>query len=369
MNVAIIGAGLSGLSCAITLEKHGIKPTIFERRGCVGDRFINAEAMFSILNRPINNSIKYLSDNYDIHLIPINAVEKAVFHSKHNIGSIDGALGYTNIRGRHEDSYERQLSKQLKSQINFDSVYSYEKLCKEFEYIILATGDGAYSAQMGNYRCDLSCTLKGVTVEGKFSTNIVHLWFNYDVIPKGYGYVVPFTEKEANIVIAYPDYPNNIRLDINNMWDKFYDMVCTDLHQDFRITDEFEVSKYMMGICSKPVIENTYFVGNCFGTISPGLGFGQFASMLTGIYSAYDLCSLGSYEKLVKPLFDNYNHSLVLRRFLEGLDDNKLDFFIKNLDNKLIDGLIDKLFNNSNGIDLLKLLTPTMRTLSYIDKK
>jgi phytoene dehydrogenase-like protein len=30
MNDVIMGAGLSGLSCAITLEKYGIKPSIFE---------------------------------------------------------------------------------------------------------------------------------------------------------------------------------------------------------------------------------------------------------------------------------------------------------------------------------------------------
>ncbi len=32
MNVAIMGAGLSGLACAITLEKMGVTPTIFEKR-------------------------------------------------------------------------------------------------------------------------------------------------------------------------------------------------------------------------------------------------------------------------------------------------------------------------------------------------
>lgn len=249
------------------------------------------------------------------------------------------------------------------------SKYSYDELCKEFEYVILAPGDGAYAAQMGNYRCDLTCTLKGATVEGEFITNMVNLWFIYDIIPKGYGYLVPFNEREANIVIAFPDYSSNIKLDINSMWDRFYKLVSTTLDQDFKITDKFEISKYMMGICTKPVIEKTFFVGNCFGTISPGLGFGQFASILTGIYSAYDLCGLGNYEELVKPLFKNYNHSLVLRRFLESLDDDKLDFFVKNLDNRLGNELIDKIFSNTCEIDLLKLFTPSMKVLNYIGGK
>ena len=62
MEVAIMGAGMSGLSCAITLEKHGITPTIFEKRNSVGDRFVNGEAMFSILNRPNKDCLPYIAE-------------------------------------------------------------------------------------------------------------------------------------------------------------------------------------------------------------------------------------------------------------------------------------------------------------------
>ncbi len=361
MKVAILGAGMSGLSCAITLEKHGITPTIFEKRNCVGDRFVNAEAMFSMLNRPIKDCIPFLYKNYDINLKPIDAVNKLVVHSKNQIGSIDGKIGNTNVRGRHENSYECQLEKQLTTKINFNSTCEYEELCKDFEYVILATGDGEYASHLGNYKCDLTCTIRGVTVEGRFATDISNVWFNYDVIPKGYAWAIPFSEREANLVIAYPGYPDNIKLDINTMWERFYNLACKDLDQKFRITDKFEITKYMMGICNKPKIDNTYFVGNCFGSISPGLGFGQFASILTGIYSAYDICGIGKYEKLVKPLFENYNNSLALRKFLENLNDEDLDFAIKNLDNKLIDKIIDTICSDDSKIDLLQGITPLMK--------
>lgn len=163
MKVAILGAGMSGLSCAIALEKHGIMRTIFEKRNCVGDRFVNAEAMFSILNRPIKDCLPFISENYDIHLKPIDKVNKLIVHSKHEIGSINDKIGDTNVRGRHENSYECQLERQLISKINFDSTCEYEELCKEFEYVILATGDGEYASRLGNYKCDLTCTIRGVT--------------------------------------------------------------------------------------------------------------------------------------------------------------------------------------------------------------
>ena len=361
MEVAIMGAGLSGLSCAITLEQHGITPTIFEKRNCVGDRFVNAEAMFSILNRPVKDSLIYLAENYNINLKPIDKVDKFFIHSKNELSTIEGKIGYTNVRGRHKNSYEYQLEKQVKSNINFNSTKEYEELCKDFQYVVLATGDGEYASHIGNYRCDLTCTIKGATVLGEFVTSNPHVWFNYEIIPKGYAWLIPFSNKEANLVIAYPDYPDNIKLDINDMWQKFYDLACRELDQNFSITDKFEITRYMMGICNKPKIDNTYFVGNCFGTISPGLGFGQFASILTGIYCAYDICGIGSYEELTKPLIENYNHSLVFRKFLENLTDGEIDFNVKNLDNKVISQLVDNACSTDGGMNVLHLATPLMR--------
>lgn len=360
MKVAIMGAGMSGLSCAITLEQHGITPTIFEKRSCVGDRFINAEAMFSILDRPVKDSLSYLAENYNIKLKAIDEVDKFFVHSKNEVGTIEGKIGYTNIRGRHENSYEKQLERQVKGSINFNSIKEYGELCKDFEYVVLATGDGGYASNLGNYRCDLTCTIKGATVQGEFVTSNPHVWFNYSILPKGYAWLIPFSKKEANLVIAYPDYPENIKLDINDMWGKFYGLACEKLDQSFNITDKFEITRYMIGICNKPKIDNTYFVGNCFGTISPGLGFGQYASILTGIYSAYDICGIGNYEELTKPLFKNYNNSLIFRKFMEHLTDDEIDFNVKNLDNKIIGKIVDKVCSSNSGMDLLNLATPFM---------
>ncbi|CDF59287.1 NAD(P)/FAD-dependent oxidoreductase [Thermobrachium celere] len=367
MKVAIMGAGISGLSCAIALERNGIEPTIFEKRSRVGDRFINAEAMFDILNRPIKDCLGYIREKFNIDLQPISDVDKLIVHSKNEVSSIQGKIGYTNLRGRHENSFERQLEKQLKSKIIFNSSYEYETLCKEFDFVVLATGDGEYSSNLGNYRCDLTCTIVGATVVGDFIKSNPHVWFNYDIIPKGYGWLIPFSEKEANLVIAYPDYPNNIKLDRDKMWSRFYELASSDLNQSLKIRDSFQITRYMMGICLRPKIDNTYFIGNCFGTISPGLGFGQFASILTGVYCAYDILGIEKYEKLVKPLFKNYNNSLVLRRYLENLTDDKLDAIVKNLDNKLIDNLIDRLCDNNTSLDILKYLTPIMKLANKIN--
>ncbi len=358
MDVAILGAGLSGLSCAIELEKYGVEPVIFEKRSCVGDRFVNAEAMFSILNRPVKDSLGYLADRYKINLKPIDEVTGLVIHSKNEMSTIEGDIGYTNIRGRHEDSFECQLARQVKSKINFHSCSEYQEVVRDFEHVVLATGDGEYALQQYNYRCDLTCSIKGATVEGTFTTNMPHVWFNYEILPKGYAWMIPYSNKEANVVIAYPDYPEAEIYDVDKMWNIFFDLACKDLNQNLIITDRFQISHYIMGICEHAKIGNTYFAGNCFGALSPGLGFGQFASILTGVYAAMDICGIDKYDELVKPLFENYDHSLTLRRFLEKQDDDSFDKLVKSSNLKSIDKLISHIFGTDSSFDLLKWITP-----------
>lgn len=356
MKVAIMGAGLSGLSCAITLERHGIKPYIFESRSRIGDRFVNGEALFNILNRPINNCLKYFADKYNIYLEPTNEFRKLTIYSKNEAGSIEGRLGFFNIRGRHEKSFENQLVRQVKSEITYNSQYTYEELKKQFDIVVLATGDAAYAAGLGNYRIDVTLALKGAVVEGDFNPYHALTWFDYEFAPKGYSYLMPFSAKEANIVTAYPDSAVN-RQNTDELWARLYKRVCNETGQSLRITDRFEIMEYIAGICGSPKINGTYFTGNCFGTLGPAFGFGQFTAILSGIYAGLDICGTGNCEELTKPLSGSYNRSLVIRKVLEELSAEQFDRLVKSLDNRLFDGIIDKMFGDGTRIDVLKWLS------------
>ncbi|MDD2497854.1 MAG: NAD(P)/FAD-dependent oxidoreductase [Desulfitobacteriaceae bacterium] len=359
MKIAIMGAGLSGLSCAVTLERNGISPVIFEHRRTVGDRFVNGEILLSLLNRPIFDSLAYFSEQYGIYLHPTANIKKLVLHSEKNQAVIHGHLGFTNIRGRHEDSFEKQLARQVKSNIIYNSQYSYEQLLKDFTHVVLATGDAAYAIKIQDYRKDLTVHLRGATVTGNFDPYSAAAWLDNQLAPKGYGYFIPFSEKEANIVIAFPEYQENISLDINKLWENFFYKTCEDHQQNLKITDNFEISGYIIGICKYPRIGNTFFTGNCFGSIMPFLGFGQFAAILTGIYAAYDLCGLGKYEKLTIPLRKSYENSLALRRSMEKLSNHKMDILVKRLNGTLG----NKLFN-SKHYNPLKLVSRLLKPLT-----
>lgn len=354
MKVAIMGAGLSGLACAITLEKFGVSPTIFEKRSCVGDRFVNGEALMPIFNRPINNEYAYLSENHGIFLQPLANINKMNFYSENRQGVLSGHLGFVNLRGREDESFESQLFRQVKSKIYFNSKYTYEELLQDFTHVIMATGDAAYALKVQNFQADLTVTLKGATVEGKFDRHHVDIWLDNNLAPKGYGFLLPYSEKEAVITIGYPDYPENKLLNVESLWDRFYTKVCKDLDQNLRVTDQFEVNQYIMGLCMNPRLGNTFFAGNCFGVMMPAFGFGQLTSILTGIYAAHDLCGKGNYEELVKPFRKGYHNSLVIRHAMEQLDNHKLDILVTLLNNRF-----------SNHILTNKKLNP-LKIASYI---
>ncbi|AFM41781.1 hypothetical protein Desaci_2868 [Desulfosporosinus acidiphilus SJ4] len=340
MKVAIMGAGLSGLACAITLEKQGVVPTIFEKRSKVGDRFVNGEAFLPALNRPIKDCYAYLAEKHGIYLQPLNNIRKMIISSENDRAVLHGQLGFLNIRGRDEDSLEFQLYKQVKSEIIFNSQYTYENLLQNFTHVIVATGDAAYTAKIQDFTQDLTVTLKGATVEGTFDKRHVGIWLDNTIAPQGYAYLLPFSEKEATIALGYPDYPHNQKFDIKSLWNKFYHRVCKEIEQELRITDQFEVTRYIIGICSAPRLANTFFTGNCFGAIMPAYGFGQLAAILTGIYAAQDLCGLGNYFELTKPLRQSYKNSLALRRAVEQLDNHKLDLLVKLINTNLANSLI-----------------------------
>ncbi|MCP3027813.1 NAD(P)-binding protein [Halobacillus sp. A5] len=364
MDIAIMGAGLSGLACAITLEKHGITPHIFEDRSRVGDRFVNGEVMLSMFIYPQIDCIAYFSEKHDIHLKPIAPLQKLELYSKNEKATLTGKLGFSNIRGRAEGSFESQLEQQLEnSSILFNSPRSYEDLVRQYTHVVMAAGDGAYAKKTKNFREDLTVSIKGATVEGKFDRYAVMSWMNYDLTPYGVGYLIPFSDSQANLTIALPDIPKNLDIDMTQQWERFHSHVSSQLKQALPITDEFQITKYMMGICNHARIGNTFYTGNCYGALMPFMGFGQYSSILSGIYAAYDICGLGRYEDLMKPLRKSYENSLVLRKTLETLSNDTLDKVVRSLDGYLGDKIVSDL-----PIDPLKAASFLLRPYTKLKK-
>lgn len=117
---------------------------------------------------------------------------------------MEGQLGFSNIRGRQKNSYEAQLGRQVKSKIHYNSEKTYEELLADYTHVVLATGDSDYAKKTRNFREDLTVSVKGATIEGSFDPYEVEAWLDYEIAPFGYGYLIPYSEKEANLVGLIP---------------------------------------------------------------------------------------------------------------------------------------------------------------------
>ncbi len=356
MKVAIMGAGLSGLSCALTLEKHGIMPDIYETGAQVGDRFVYGEIFFGLTARPVRDCVTYLANELGIYLNPVYMIRTMSIHGPGETAVMEGNLGHSNIRGRHEKAMEKHLQQQLQSPIRFRSQVTYEELLEDYTHVVVATGETTIARRLKNYDLALTVSMKGCTVSGSFDLNRVYTWLNDAYCPKGYGYLIPLSDKEASVVIAFPDYPMNQNVDIHSLWDNFFPRVCSDLQQTLTVTDDFEIHHYPIGISRESRIGNTFFVGNNFGSIMPFLGFGQFSSLATGVYAAWDMCGLGDYGKLTRSLRKSYDNSLILRKAIEQIGNDQLDSIVKWLDTPVG----HKLFNMKQ-VDLLRAASYLLR--------
>jgi flavin-dependent dehydrogenase len=357
MKVAIMGAGLSGLACALSLEKRGIVPDIYESRSMVGDRFVTGEIFLSLTSRPIQDCVTYCSNELGIHLHPVNMIRTIHIYGPTEHAVIEGLLGHSNIRGRHELSTESQLNKDLKARIRYRSQATYEDLIRDYSHVIIATGETETAHRLNNYDTALTVAMKGTIVKGSFNLQTVYTWLNDEFCPKGYGYLIPLSTEEACMALAYPEYPEYEKLDIHRLWDAFKARVQQDLGQPLPIVDDgFEINHYAIGLCRNPRIGNTFFVGNNFGSVMPFLGFGQFSSIVTGAFAAHDICGLGDYEELTKPFRKSFENSLVLRRSIEQIGNEQLDTIVKWLDSPLGDRIF-----NAGKTDVLRLAKYLLR--------
>ena len=319
MKVAIMGAGLSGLSCAKYLEDHNIEPVIFEKRERVGERFPNMEAVIQLVHRPLKDPLIYINKKYNINLVPAGIVHTLEIHSPNHKAVFTGYnLGYTSIRGHDDRSWERQLARQVRAKIHFNSTVTWQELEKDFDRIIIATGDPTISRELRIWKTDTEAFLKGCIVKGRFDTGVSKIWLNTGLSKNCMVYFAPFDENEASYcTVAIPSSPEEL--------DVLWSRTVEELGFEPVPQTEFKLEEYKLGRVSTRQIGKMMLAGAAGGFVLPFMGFGQIPSILSGVHAAESIIKGKDYNKLTSWFDKQYTNDLKLRKYVDNLDNEGLD--------------------------------------------
>jgi digeranylgeranylglycerophospholipid reductase len=322
MQVAIIGAGLAGLSCAIVLEKNGIIPVVYEKTDFIGDREAHVSASLKLVDRPIRDITRYLKKGFDIDLKPLNTITKITHYAPAATTAISGNFGLLLRRDKEETSIKGQLFSQLKkTEIQFNMEVDYKVLSKEFDYVVLADGKPNMAEKLGCWTDWIRGIVKGATIEGNFDPQELVMWLNKTYCKEGYAYLTPFNDKRASVCLYVP------HVSIEEI-DYYWDLFLKDLHFKYEMVETFKV-KHGSGHVYPHKIDNILLAGYVGGDIDPFLGFGVVKSIMMGCLSAKSIIEGFDYEKLVKNIYKQNLRLYEIRKSFDMASNENYDTIVK----------------------------------------
>lgn len=198
MKIAIIGAGLAGLCCAIECERLGVYPDVFERLSSPGWAWPYIGVWVNLFNIPFGDVRNYLKETHHIDIKPLVELQRMIMKSAGQKVEVTGKLGYLIDRGKSAVSLENQLSKELKkTAVHYFRPADYKELSQKYDYVVVATGKDTAAKELGVWEEFGAVHIRGAIALGSFSPGDVTFYFNTDYANHGYGMLAPYTSNQA----------------------------------------------------------------------------------------------------------------------------------------------------------------------------
>ena len=335
MRVAIIGAGLSGLSCAFELNKYDIIPTIFEQSSHIGDDLCTACINLRLFDRWFSDPFKKLSELYGLNLKPISSIRSIEIKAPTKSLNVRGNHGYIMKRGIDPDSIENQLAALIEAQVQCGKAVNFNETRNDFDYVVVATGNNTMAKELGVWVNTFTAQARYATVDGDFKTDKAIVWFNTKYAKSGFCYLIPKTSKQAVIVLIV----NGInRSELDYYW------------KEFIITEKIEYpileskdTEHSCGFLKQYHVGNVYFVGNTAGLTDDFIGIGAVNAIESGIFAARSIVKRLNYKRQLKPINDNVRKLHEYRIAINSLNNTNLDTVLSIID---VPGLKQLVYNN-----------------------
>lgn len=335
MRVAIIGAGLSGLSCALELERYNIKPVIFEKRAHAGEALDFSVVWPIIMNRAITDPLKYLKKEYNLELAPLNHIKKIIMYSPSSKSVERGSLGYIFIRGFPDYALEKQLLSYVKSPIIFNRYIELEDMRNKFDFIVVATSNSIIASNLDMWTDTFIAHARIATIVGKFNPTEIIMWLNTEYAKNGFCYLVPKSDKEACLVQIVNGITRN---EMDYYWKRFLLVENIQYYISFTADAEHEC-----GFVRQRQKDNIMFTGNSAGFTDDLIGCGSLNAIESGMLAARAIVSGEDYNALSMPIFKDIERLHEFRKAMNTLDNDEIDKLIGTLDTPVLKNAI---YNN-----------------------
>lgn len=348
MKVAIVGAGLSGLSCAFELKKHGITPTIFERNSILGDSLDYAISNLRIMTKFYGSPRRYFKKNYGLDIVPLTALKKIIMISPSNETLVRGQLGYIFKKGIEPYSMENQISRQVNLPIVFNTFVNIDDITNDFDYIVCSTGKNTLPKKLNLWTSTLNTNIRIATLLGDFKRITATMWLNTEYARNGYAYLLPYSKKNATLTLIV----NNIT---PNELDYYWKNFLSKENIQYKVLETRD-TEYTTGLVSPLKLNNIYFTGNAGGLTESCIGCGTINAIESGIIAAKCIAKKLDYNELMKDTISLIKTNHELRKLLNTFDNSSFDKFVAFLGLPAIKQFIynNPFFKTTNAAHIIK---------------
>lgn len=326
MKVAILGAGIAGIACAIECERLGVPAVIFERNVNVGWIWPSINFWPNAFYNHIGDSREYVKKEYGIDFTVLNNTKSFIMKSPNHQVKVKGTLGLTVGRGKADESLENQILRQInKTPIYYNYLGDYKALAKEYDYVVVATGRETEARDMGFWQDEGEIIIIGATALGNFDINSSTVYFNTEYAGTGYGRITPYNQQCAIVELYIIGKPKFQALEL---FDKFIKMEKLDT-LDYLY--QHVPPPFTNGKVTKFQKDNIFLVGRSAGLTDRLLGVGAVEALISGTMAARAIAQKEDYSSMVKPLQSHIESISAFRKTVNKFNNDDFDKMVSVL--------------------------------------
>jgi flavin-dependent dehydrogenase len=305
---SILGAGLAGLSCAVSLSQYGERVLVSDKNSVVGGKC--ATSIRVIKNYEGPDVLKKLS-SIKINTSKPNPIYRIVKYSpngKHySVISNEEPLYYSFKRGSSSDS----LDSAIYNQAAYSGVdFRFSTTGPIEDYDVIAIGSNNYNSfGVGRHYLDIS-----------FDQHTIYFFLDNYYAPKGYFCLMPYFSEATLLTVAFEKesflyLPKRLE-EISKI------PIITDLLEGATIENNHSGGCHFS--LPKTAVKNgKYLIGESAGFVEAARGFGQYYGLLSGHLAAKAIAEVLDYDSLWKSEFySELESSIKRRRILDSLSND-----------------------------------------------